>query len=110
MWCGALQEKIIDAGVLPALLMFITNGPYHTAVMGRESARILANLSDRLAARVIVAVGEKSLKGWMESVDGLHDAFVKQQALRARGALLSAFDHLHPAKFNDDTALPLLIR
>lgn len=101
------QEKIIDAGVLPALLMFITNGPYHTAVMGRESARILANLSDRLAARVIAAVGEKSLKCWMESVDSLNDAFVKQQAVRARGSLLFAIDS--PLKF-DDMAQPVLTR
>eukprot|EP01041_Mallomonas_annulata_P013653 gene13653-29013_t len=86
------QETIINAGVLPNLLALITNRPYHSAVMGREGARLLANLSDRLAARVIVALGEKEIKSWMNSVDSLDDTFLKQQALRARGYLSSFID------------------
>lgn len=97
-----LQENIINAGILPALLSFICNGSYETNVLGRESARILANLSDRLAARVIAVVGEKSLKSWMDSVDGIDDVFVKQQAVRARGALSSLFEtESNAARFKD---------
>jgi len=84
------QEAIINAGVLPVLLSLVKNGPYSSAVSGRESARLLANLSDCLANRVVTALGEKAVLEWMQSVDGLSDMFLRQQAIRARYSLASA--------------------
>ena len=48
---------MIDAGVLPALLTLATDGPYTSAEVSRESARILANLSSHMAARVVDVLG-----------------------------------------------------
>jgi len=76
--------------VLPVLLSLVKNGPYSSAVSGRESARLLANLSDCLANRVVTALGEKAVLEWMQSVDGLSDMFLRQQAIRARYSLASA--------------------
>mmetsp|Transcript_30026 Transcript_30026/g.30478 ORF Transcript_30026/g.30478 Transcript_30026/m.30478 type:complete len:390 (+) Transcript_30026:201-1370(+) len=86
------QEAIISEGVLPALLSLVTNGPCSSTVMGRESARLLANLSDRLASRVFSALDAEELKLWMASVDDLNDSFLKQQAERARCALSAVID------------------
>ena len=62
----------------------MANGPYNSVVSGRESARLLANLSDSLASRVVGVLGEKAVRDWMQTVDDLSDVFLKQQANRAR--------------------------
>jgi hypothetical protein len=60
------------------------NTPYHAVILGRESARLLANLSQTFANKVIISLGEDNLRHWMDSVDSLQDIFLKQQAMRAR--------------------------
>lgn len=80
---------MIDAGVLPALLTLATDGPYHTAEVSRESARILANLSSRMAARVVDALGPQATANWMASVDNLLDDRLKLHACRAKESLQS---------------------
>lgn len=81
------QGAMIDAGVLPALLTLATDGPYNTAEVSRESARILANLSSRMAARVIEVLGPRVAKNWMATVDCLVDERLKLHACRAKGYL-----------------------
>jgi hypothetical protein len=81
------QGAMIDAGVLPALLTLATDGPYNTAEISRESARILANLSSRMAARVIEVLGPRVAKNWMATVDCLVDERLKLHASRAKGYL-----------------------
>jgi len=86
------QEAIIDAGVLPALLKFAADGPYTSAAMRRESARLLANLSDRLAARVVSVLGKQAVHQWMDSVDKLGDATLRVHAVRARNSLSTVIE------------------
>lgn len=81
------QEAIIDAGVLPVLICLATDGPYSSAGMRREGARLLANLSDRLAARVVAVLGRDMVCKWMAGVDTLTDASLRVHALRARSSL-----------------------
>lgn len=78
---------MIDAGVLPALLALATDGPYNTAEVSRESARILANLSTRMASRVVEVLGVRAAKEWMATVDCLVDERLKLHASRAKGFL-----------------------
>lgn len=81
------QESIIDAGVLPVLIGLATDGPYSSSGMRREGARLLANLSDRLAARVVAVLGRDSVCKWMAGVDNLTDARLRVHAMRARSSL-----------------------
>lgn len=78
---------MIDAGVLPALLTLATDGPYNSAEVSRESARILANLSSRMAARVVDVLGPQVTANWMASVDNLLDGRLKLHASRAKDSL-----------------------
>jgi hypothetical protein len=86
-----LQEAIIDAGILPALIKHATDGPYHHSEMSRESARILANLSQRLASRVVAVLGTRTVANWIESVDMLSDEKLKLHASRAKESLSVVF-------------------
>ena len=78
---------IIDAGVLPKLLSLAANGPYQSACMRRESARLLANMSERLAVRIREVLGEQSIQSWMTSVGNLRDPTVRVHAIRAKSSL-----------------------
>ena len=81
------QEAMIEAGILPTLLHYVKDGPYNTAEMRREAARILANLSARLAHSVVAAVGPRAMAIWLEKVDSFRDERLKLHAERARDAL-----------------------
>lgn len=88
---GPCQEALIDAGVLPVLLEVVSNGSYDTAELRREGARALANLSSRLAQRVVSTVGEQQLEIWFATVDDLTDERVRLHAIQARDELLKAY-------------------
>ena len=81
------QEAMIDAGILPILLQLVKDGPYNTAEMRRESARILANLSARLASRIVTVVGARTLSGFLDKVDKFQDERLKLHACRAKESL-----------------------
>ena len=81
------QEAMIDAGILPILLQLVKDGPYNTAEMRRESARILANLSARLASRIVTVLGPRTLSVWLDKVDSFHDERLKLHACRAKQSL-----------------------
>lgn len=78
---------MIDAGVLPILLILATDGPYTTSEMSRESARILANLSSRMAGRVVDVLGPRQVTKWLASVDFFKDDRLKLHASRAKECL-----------------------
>ena len=88
---GPCQEALIDAGVLRVILEVVSNGSHDTAELRREGARTLANLSSRLAQRVVSAVGEQQLKSWLATVDDLSDERVRLHAMQARDELFKAF-------------------
>ena len=81
------QEAMIEAGILPTLLHYAKDGPYHTAETRREAARVLANLSARHAPKVLAAVDPRALCTWLDKVDSFHDERLKLHAERAREAL-----------------------
>jgi hypothetical protein len=85
------QEAMIDAGILPVILNLVRDGPYKTIEMRRECARILANLSARLASRVVNVLGPRTLSNWLEKVDALRDERLKLHAHRARESLTVVF-------------------
>ena len=73
--------------MLPGLLNLAADGPFQTAAMRRESARLIANLSDRLATRVVAALGKQAVHSWMSSVDSMGDPALRVHALRAKTSL-----------------------
>ena len=85
------QEAMIDAGILPTLLQLVKDGPYNTAEMRREAARILANLSARLASRVVAVIGARTLSTWLEKVEFLSDERLRLHASRAKESLTVVF-------------------
>jgi hypothetical protein len=85
------QEAIIDAGILPVLLKQAKDGPYNLAEMSRESARILANLSSRMASRVIAVLGHHAVTNWINSVEDLNDERLRLHASRAKESLSVVF-------------------
>ena len=82
------QELMIDAGILPNLLLLAQDAPYHTAEMSRESARILANISRRLALRVVTVLGPKALSVWLDAVDHLKDDRLRLHCCQAKDYLI----------------------
>ena len=84
------QGAMIDAGVLPALLALATDGPYQSAEVSRESARILANLSSCMATKVVHVLGPGAVLNWIGSVDLLRDERLKLHASRAKEFLIVA--------------------
>jgi len=84
------QEAMIVAGVLPVLVDLVVDGPYYTTGMRRESARLLANLTDRLAIHVIAALGTVVICRLIAVVDSLSDSTVKVHAQRAQASLQTA--------------------
>ena len=81
------QEAMIDAGILPVVLNLVKDGPYNTIEMRRECARILANLSVRLASRIVAVVGPRTLSTWLEKVDSFRDERLRLHAVRAKESL-----------------------
>ena len=81
------QEAMIDAGILPEVLNLVKDGPYNTIEMRRECARILANLSARLASRIVAVVGPRTLSIWLEKVDSFRDERLRLHAVRAKESL-----------------------
>lgn len=79
---------MIDAGILTALLTLAIDGPYETAEISRESARILANLSSSMAIRVVHVLGAQAVAVWLTSVDNFQDERLKLHACRAKGYLI----------------------
>lgn len=85
------QEKLVNGGVLPVLFQLAVDDSYQTAELRRLAAYIIANLSKRLSNLFIKAVAPEQVRRWVESVDGLRDAKLKLQALRAKEHLLHLF-------------------
>ncbi len=81
------QEAMIDAGILPVILNLVKDGNYKTIEMRRECARILANLSARLASRIVSVVGPRTLSLWLEKVDLFRDERLRLHAIRAKESL-----------------------
>jgi len=84
------QEKMIEVGVIPLLLNLATDGPYQTAEMRRAVARILANITSRLAATVASSVDRSLLLQWIADVDNIRDSKLRYFADRAKTSLLSS--------------------
>ncbi len=80
----------MDTGILPVLISLATDGPYHNAEMRRACARIIANVSSRLAPIVAEQVGKSNLSKWMETVGNINDRKLRLHADRARESLLVA--------------------
>jgi hypothetical protein len=64
--------------------------------MSRESARILANLSSRMAARVVDVLGSLAVSNWISSVDSLKDERLRLHASRAKEFLFLGLDQEFP--------------
>jgi hypothetical protein len=65
---------LIDLGV---------DGPYTTAAMRRDSARILANVASRKADVILQNVTRERVIAWIAAVEGLEDMRLKQHSERA---------------------------
>ena len=85
------QDTIIDAGALPALLAIAKDGPYDKAERSREAARILANISERVATRVVTILGPRTVSNWLDSIETFVDERLKLHAIRARDSLAIVF-------------------
>lgn len=81
------QNGIISAGILPNLLKFATDGPYQSTEMRRAAARIIANISFRLADAVASSMNRSELTEWMDGVGRIDDIKLRFHADRARSSL-----------------------
>lgn len=79
----------MKSGILPELLSLAADGPYHNADLRRSGARILANVSDRLATEVASQVSNDDLTRWIDTVEDINDDKLRLQADRACRALKS---------------------
>lgn len=80
----SFQESIVDSGVLQTLLENCIDGPYSNCETRRASARIIANISSRLAPRITEKLGLPALQRWLDSIDNIHDSKLRVHADRAR--------------------------
>jgi len=81
--CQKCVTAIIDAGAMPSLLSLACNGPYFTAAMRRESARIIANVAREKAAEAAMAVGQTELDAWSSRISDLNDVVIRERSQRA---------------------------
>lgn len=89
--CTLCQAEIVKSGILPELFLLVKDGPYYTAEMRRAGARILAQVSARLACEVASKVGREDLTRWMDTIDAINDDKLKLQANRARSSFQAVF-------------------
>lgn len=86
----ACQEVLVGCSeFLSSLLKLAIDGPYHNAVLRRESARVLANICHRHSSVVLAAIDCDCMHAWMESVDSIKDERLHTWALRAKTCLSS---------------------
>ena len=79
------------AGALPVLVKLSQNGPFENAEMRRLAAHALANVSKRLAEKVVQQLGQEVVRDWMDTVSDLSDERLKLQADRAKESLSLVF-------------------
>jgi hypothetical protein len=85
------QSAIIDAGLITDLLDLAVDGPYHSAELGREGARILANISTRFSSKVVLSAGRSAVSSWVSKIDTLSDRRLKWHADRAKEKLVPEY-------------------
>lgn len=85
------QSAIIDAGLINDLLELAVDGPYHSAELGREGARILANVSTRFSSKVVLSAGRNAVASWVSKIDTLDDRRLKWHADRAKEKLVPEY-------------------
>ena len=73
------------------LLKLSQNGSYEDAEMRRLAAHALANISKRLAEKVVQQLGHDAVRDWMGTVSDLSDERLKLQADRAKESLSLVF-------------------
>ena len=88
--CQECQEDIITSGIIPHLVDLVVDGPYYSAGMRRDCARILANIAERKPEQIIIDVGRGRIESWFDTVDKLADARLKPSAERACNLLRDA--------------------
>lgn len=84
------QAMIVDSGLVSMIFKLACNGSYTTIDMRRESARIVANITSKLAPKVSAAVPSKELSDWVNEVDDLDDDRLRMHAERAKQSLMTA--------------------
>jgi hypothetical protein len=72
---------------LTSLLKLVSDGPYYSAELRRESARVLANISERNSSQILSAVDNDSMRSWINSVDDIKDERLRTHANRAKLSL-----------------------
>ena len=90
----ACQQSLIDSGILPVLLSIASDNScgdkFDSRELRREAARIIANISARFGAEVVVAIGKQAMSSWVTAADDIADEKLRLQTRRARDAI--AFD------------------
>jgi len=84
----ACQELLVSTPLfLTSLLKLVSDGPYYSAELRRESARVLANISERNSSQILSAVDNDSMRSWINSVDDIKDERLRTHANRAKLSL-----------------------
>lgn len=81
--CHDCAEALVACGAIPLLMSFITNGPYKTAAMRRECARVIANTAMKNASIFRKSVSDEDFNVWALRIPTLEDATVKERSERA---------------------------
>ncbi len=84
------QEAIVESGILPSLFGYCVDGPYLTSETRRACARLLANISARMAGRIVDKFDATFLNKWMQSVEAIDDSKIRLHANRAKSAIQRA--------------------
>jgi hypothetical protein len=74
---------------LTTLLRLSADGPYYSAEVRRESARILANICERHSVKVLNSVDNGNIRSWMNGVEEIKDERLRTHASRAKFSLNS---------------------
>lgn len=84
------QEAIVESGILPTLFGFCVDNTYETSETRRACARVLANVSTRLASRIVNKMKSEVLEQWMQRIDTIEDSKIRLHANRAKTAIQRA--------------------
>ena len=80
--CQECLQSMANKTFLPILIALITDGPYSSAAMRRECARIMANISSKKPTDVMSIIGKDSLLSWSSIVSSISDRTVRERSER----------------------------
>jgi len=86
---SGINSIVKSKETIPLLISFISDGPYYTVAMRRESARAIANVAAKKAHEIIQMLSSETVSAWKKQITNLVDPIIKDRSQRTISSLHS---------------------